>query len=343
MTRAPSETPPEAPAPESSTAGTPPCDEFTWIARLRPLTRGDPSALNLMDDAAVLPARPGFDLVLSKDAVVEGVHFLCGESPGGVARRLLRTALSDLAAKAADPCAYLLLTAWPPDHDSAWRDAFAAALAAEGEEFAVALIGGDTVATTGPLVCSATVLGWAPAGRAVLRSGAKAGHALVACGPVGDGWLGLRAARGEIVDPTGRLAAHYRAPRPLFALRDALRAHAAACADVSDGFLADALNIAAASGLGVEIDLEHLPLSAEARAWRDSQPDAAQAQLALASGGDDYGLVCAVDEAAADAFLADVRATGVPTERVGTFTAGAGLRVTWEGAPLAVDSLGWRH
>jgi thiamine-monophosphate kinase len=92
---------------------TTPPDEFAWIDSLRPLARGDPRALGLMDDAAVLPARPGFDLVVSVDAMIEGVHFLADEKPQTVARRLLRTSLSDLAAKAASPFAYFLTTAWP--------------------------------------------------------------------------------------------------------------------------------------------------------------------------------------------------------------------------------------
>src|SRR5579872_1305856 len=73
-------------------------DEFDWIAALRPLARSAP-ALGLMDDTAILPSRPGFDLVISEDAMVEGVHFLAGEDAAIVARRLLRTNVSDLAAK----------------------------------------------------------------------------------------------------------------------------------------------------------------------------------------------------------------------------------------------------
>ena len=146
-----------------------PPDEFAWIARLRPLTLGDPRALALMDDAAVLPGRPGFDLVISNDAMVEQVHFLAGESPGLVARRLIRAALSDLAAKAAEPFGYLLLTAWPADRDGAGREAFAQGLARDGEAFGVALLGGDTVSIPGPLTLCATVLGWAQAGAAVLH------------------------------------------------------------------------------------------------------------------------------------------------------------------------------
>ncbi len=318
-------------------------DEFDWIASLRPLSRGDPSALSLMDDAAILPARPGFDLVISADAMVEGVHFIAGEAPQIVAKRLLRTALSDLAAKAASPFGYLLMTAWPADRDAAWRQAFKEGLAEDGAFFAVNLLGGDTVATSGPLTLSATVLGWAPAGAAVLRSGARPGDALIVCGAIGDGWLGLRAARGEIVDPGGRLAGRYRLPVPLFGLSEALRAYARAAADVSDGLLADAEHIAEASGLGVRLDLAGMPLSAEGRVWLDAQPDRAAAILALAAGGDDYALVCAVDPGREAAFRAAVQAAGALVASVGAFESGSDFEVSLGGVPVSADRRGWRH
>ena len=88
-------------------------DEFETIARLlRPLARA-PEALGLEDDAAAIPSRPGQDLVVSKDAMVDGVHFLEGDPLDLVARKLLRTNLSDLAAKGAEPYGYFLAVAWP--------------------------------------------------------------------------------------------------------------------------------------------------------------------------------------------------------------------------------------
>ena len=321
----------------------PPPDEFTWIAALRPLARGDPRALDLRDDAAIIPARPDFDLVVSKDALVEGVHFLVGEAPDIIARRLLRTALSDLAAKAAEPFGYFLMTAWPADRDQAWRDGFARGLAADGQAFGVALLGGDTVSTPGPFTVSATVMGWAPQGRAVLRSGARAGDLIVVCGAIGDGSLGLRAARGELADPQGVLATRYRLPQPLLSLRQALLDHVHAAADVSDGLIADAGHVADASGLGLTIHLDQLPLSTEGSAWLAAQPDAAAASVVLATGGDDYALVCAVAPTAAQAFSAAVEARGIPAAVVGAFDAKSGIRVSHAGAPVAVAQPGWRH
>jgi thiamine-monophosphate kinase len=303
-----------------------PADEFETIARLlRPLTRGAPEALGLLDDAAVLAGRPGFDLVITKDALVEGVHFLPGDPLDLVARKLLRVNLSDLAAKAAEPFGYLLAIAWPKGAD---REAFARGLAEDGEAFGLALLGGDTVATPGPLTASVTMLGWVPDGGMVKRSGARPGDLLAVSGVIGDGWLGLKAAKGEIED--AGLADRYRLPRPRLDLREALRgAHAAA--DVSDGLLADAGHVALASGCGVHIDLERLPLSAPARRWLDSQADAEAALLALASGGDDYEIVCAAP-GELDGFTV-----------VGSFGEGAGATVSLHGKALAPQRLGYRH
>jgi len=318
-------------------------DEFAWIARLAPLTRGDRRALNLADDAAVVPGRPGHDLVVSKDAMVEGVHFPPHERPDLIARRLLRTNLSDLAAKAAEPFGYLLMTAWPEDRSWADRDAFIRGLAEDGETFNISLLGGDTVRTAGPFTLSATVLGWCPEGRAVLRSGARAGDAAVALGAIGDGWLGLKAVRGEVADPGGHLADHYRLPRPLLELRTLLRDLARASADVSDGLLADAGHIASASGVGLTLQLEHLPLSANATDWCDAQTDQEAARLALATGGDDYALVCAVHPADEGALRTGAAQLGIAAARVGVFEALAGVRVTLRGQALQVERTGWRH
>jgi len=185
----------------------PGADEFGEIERLfRPLTRGAPGALDLLDDAAVVPSRPGYDLVITKDALVEGVHFLRGEAPDLVARKLLRVNLSDLAAKAAEPFGCLLAVAWPANADARYRERFAMGLAADLESYDVHLLGGDTVVTEGPFTTSLTALGWAPKGRMVRRSGARPGDRLLVSGTIGDGALGLAAAQGAIPDTDGFLA-----------------------------------------------------------------------------------------------------------------------------------------
>lgn len=310
-------------------------DEFGQIARLyRPLTRGAPEALDLLDDAAVIPSRPGFDLVVTKDAMVEGVHFLPGEAPELIARKLLRVNLSDLAAKGAEPYGYFLATAWSPSFDWTARQAFAAGLATDGEAFGLTLLGGDTVSTPGPLTLSLTMLGWVPTGRMVRRAGAKPGDLVLVSGAIGDGWLGLAAARGELADADGYLAGRYRLPEPRLELREVLRAHASAAADVSDGLIADAGHIARASDVGLLLDLNHLPLSASARVWLDGQPDRATALVALATGGDDYEVVCTAPRSA-------VAALGLTV--IGEVVAGSGVEVAIGGRAIIVADGGWRH
>jgi thiamine-monophosphate kinase len=307
-------------------------DEFGEIARLfRPLTRGAPGAFDLRDDAALAPQRPGFDLVVTKDAIVEGVHYLPGEAPELVGRRLARVNLSDLAAKGAEPCAAFLAVAWPKAFTDADRTAFAAGLGADLREAGVSLLGGDTVVTPGPLTASLTALGWVPQGRMVLRSGARPGDRLMVSGHIGDAWLGLRAARGEIEDPGGYLVGRYRLPTARLDLRGLVLEHATAAADVSDGLIADAGHIAEASGVRMVLDLGRVPLSAPARAWLDLQPDRERALVALASGGDDYEIV-ATSPVAAPGFTV-----------IGEVVEGQGIEVRLDGRAVEAGAGGWRH
>ncbi len=323
-------------------------DEFRSIADLfRPLTFGAPEALNLMDDAAVIPPRPGFDLIVTKDAMVQGVHFLPGDAPDLVARKLLHVNLSDLAAKAAEPYAYFLAVAWPDTLDQAWRTAFADGLRQDQQTFGLKLLGGDTVSTPGPLTLSATMLGWAPSGGMVKRSGAEAGDVVMVSGTIGDGWLGLAAAKDDLQETSDAasayLAQRYRLPEPRMELTPVLRRHATAAADVSDGLLADAGHIGEASGLGVEISLDRLPLSAAGATWLDDQPNRADALLQLAVGGDDYEIVCTVKPAAVGAAILEAKAVGAPLTPVGRMTAEVGVKALFQNQTLKISKTGWTH
>ena len=310
-----------------------PGDEFSEIARLfRPLTRGAPGAFDLLDDAAVVPQRPGFDLVVTKDAIVEGVHFPAGEQADLIARKLVRVNLSDLAAKAAEPFGCFLAVAWPAAFGPIERQAFADGLGEDLGRFGLALLGGDTVATPGPLTASLTALGWVPAGQMIRRAGASVGDRVAVSGTIGDAVLGLAAVRGEIEDPHGRFAARYRLPQPRLDLREALRAAAHAAADVSDGLIADAGHIAKASGTGIRIDLDALPLSPEAGVWLRSQPDRQAGLVRLATGGDDYEVVAAFGGAAPPGFSV-----------CGEIVSEPGLDVRLDGRRVEVAQGGWRH
>lgn len=318
-----------------------PVDEFDFIARLmKPLTRGAPEALGLLDDAAAIPPRPGFDLIVTTDMIVEGVHFLPSDPLDLVARKLLRVNLSDLAAKAAEPYGWFLSVSWPKRCGWAEREAFAHGLGEDQDAFGLKLLGGDTTSTPGPLTASATLMGWAPSGQARLRGAARAGDVVLVSGVVGDGWLGLKAAEGEIEAP-GALQ-RYRLPEPRLSLRGALAA-AHACADVSDGLLADAGRIAIASGLCAEIELERLPLSEDGLRHVAGAPDRPAALVELASGGDDYELVCTAAPERAEHVIAAAAEAGVRMTVVGRMVEGQGVRASVDGRDVTPPRLGYRH
>lgn len=306
-------------------------EEARLIDALRTLAT-HPGARELRDDAAVLPAPLGRDLVLTHDMIVEGVHFLPGDPPGDVAWKLLAVNLSDLAAKAAEPLGVLLgygLTGAPE-----WDAAFIAGLGRALSHFGVPLLGGDTVAQPGgnARVLGLTAIGQTPPGGAPDRRGAKAGDLLFVTGPIGDAGLGLRIARGEIEGPR-RLLKAFRLPAPRLAEGRMLGPIAHAMADVSDGLLIDAQRIADASGLAVMIDLDRLPLSAEARGFGEDRP----ARLAAATAGDDYQLLCAVPPEACGAASAIAVA-------IGRFDSGTGLHIRdRDGAVPLPPALGYQH
>ena len=323
-------------------------DEFEQIARLyRPLTEGSPEALGLLDDVAVLPSRPGFDLVLTTDAMVAGVHFLADDPLDLVARKLLRANLSDLAAKAAEPHGYLLTVAWPPGVGFEARSRFAVGLAQDQAAFGVRLLGGDTVSTAGPLTVSLMLLGWTPTGRLVSRAGARPGDAVLVSGTIGDAGLGLQALTGGLPGlgqaERDELVTRHRLPTPRLALREALRDYVTASADVSDGLLADAGHIGEASGLGMAIRLDQLPLSTAAAAWLGRQPDAAAGRLALATAGDDYEVVCTVPASQVDAFTAAAELSGTPVTVIGEVCEHSGVTATFKGEPVPIARRGWTH
>jgi thiamine-monophosphate kinase len=314
--------------------------EFEFIARcLRPLAT-TAGALDLTDDAALLDPAPGQQLVLTKDAIVAGVHFLPDDPPGQIAQKLLRVNLSDLAAMGAAPLGYLLALARARETGDDWLAEFCAGLAADNGTFAIALLGGDTVSTPGPLTLSLTAIGEVPAGSALLRSGAQPGDDLWVSGTLGDAALGLQVLQGELeVAQAARdyLIERYRLPRPRLALGHALRGIASAAIDVSDGLIADLGHILDVSRVGAAVHAGALPLSDAVRRL----PGERDAAL---SGGDDYELLFTASPTRRDEIAALARRLDLPLTRIGTIRADRGLHVLDEkGQELRVRKAGWQH
>ena len=309
--------------------------EFGLISRhFRPLA-GE-GGLALLDDAALMTPPPGRQLVLTADAMVAGVHFLPDDPAETIGRKLLRVNLSDLAAMAAVPLAYLMTVSAPRETPESWFAAFAAGLAADQSLFGIKLLGGDTTSTPGPVSLSLTCIGHVAPGQALLRTGASAGDEIWVTGTIGDGALGLAALRGQVPDPEGWLARRYRLPQPRVGL--ALHGIASAGMDISDGLVQDLGHLCGLASLGAQIVAAQVPLSQAAAAagpsWRE----------ACLTGGDDYELLLAVPPARAAA-LQDIAASqGIPVSRIGAFGPGAGVVVLNEqGVPLEISRAGWSH
>jgi thiamine-monophosphate kinase len=314
--------------------------EFAFIARrLRPLATAE-GALGLSDDAALLDPTPGRQLVLAKDAMVAGVHFLPDDPPALIARKLLRVNLSDLAAMGAAPLGYLLALARSKEITDDWLAEFCAGLAADNAEFKIALLGGDTVSTPGPLTLSLTALGEVPKGAALLRRGARPGDDVWVSGSLGDAALGLKVLQGRIEAPAaGRayLIDRYRLPQPRLALGQALRGVASAAIDVSDGLMADLGHILEVSGVGAKLRVDALPLSPAAR-------DLQGARDAALAGGDDYELLFTAPAGQRGEIEALARRLDLALTCIGRIRTEPGLDVLDEaGSVLQVPKAGWQH
>ncbi len=297
-----------------------------------------PEGLGLKDDAAHFSPPPGFDLIVTKDAMVEGVHFPDGEYGAQIAERLLRVNLSDLAAKGASPRGYLLSLAWPRHLPVYSIEAFAKGLKSIQKKFALSLWGGDTVATPGPLVISATLIGVCPEGMACKRFGAKPDDDIWVTGHIGKGFVGL----SSLSHPKGpqRPRDYFYKPAPRLELQRILRAWANASIDVSDGFVADLDHLAKASHLAMSVEVsDHLwpsEISEKSLALPETVPS-------LLTHGDDYEILFtahadqrALIHEACETFL-------FPVTRIGKCHLGEGVSVTYKGKKLKFEQTGYSH
>ena len=313
-----------------------PSPEDSLIVRyFKPLAT-DPGAFDLTDDAAILKSS-GDDIVVTTDAIVEGVHFLPNDPPDTIARKALRVNLSDLAAKGATPAGFVLTLALR-DADDAWLAPFARALGEDAATFGCPLLGGDTVSTPGPLMISITAFGRVLPGRMVRRSGAEPGDRVAVSGRIGDSALGLDILKGAAVAAVlagdeaavESLIGRYRIPQPRVGLAQAIRDHASAAMDVSDGLAGDLKKLCSASGVSAVIDVQSIPLSAPAKTLLKCGVATIEAIL---SGGDDYEILCTVPENRFEAFEQAADRAGIQMTSIGSVIAGSS-------APTFIDALG---
>jgi thiamine-monophosphate kinase len=322
--------------------------EFDLIARyFAPLAANAPGALGLKDDACTFVPPAGSELVFTTDALIANIHFLRTDPPDLIARKMLRVNLSDLAGKGAQPLGYLMTTAFDDAADETWLSKFVAGLAEDQAEFGIALWGGDTVATPGPLSLTATLIGAVPRGRALRRGGARPGDRVLVTGTIGDGFFGLAAHRGELgeLDAAERqfLAQRYLVPQPRVALGRALAEQGLVHAgmDVSDGLAADLAHMCRASGCGAEIQVARVPLSDAVAELVARDPALIGSAL---SGGDDYEILLAVPPDRVPDVVEAARKSGTAISDVGLFRAETSVDfIDRDGEPVLLGKPGFTH
>jgi len=298
--------------------------EFDLIDRYfkRPARR---SPLGAGDDCALLAPKPGMQLAVSTDMLVEGRHFLSTADPFKLGHKALAVNLSDLAACGAAPLAFTLALALP-EANEAWLAPFARGLLALADEFQCELVGGDT--TRGPLNICITVFGEVPAGQALLRSGARAGDDVYVSGTLGDARLALEVFRGGLSVPASAFElarARMEQPTPRVALGQALRGIATAAIDVSDGLLGDLGHVLQQSQVGARIDVDAafgLLATSNAAGLQAER----QFEFVLA-GGDDYELAFTAPAAQRGAVEAAAQESGTVVTRIGQIEAELGVRL----------------
>jgi thiamine-monophosphate kinase len=329
--------------------------------------------LGVGDDAALLECPPGHELVASLDTLVEGRHFLADSPARSVGHRSLAVNITDLAAMGARP-ARALLARTMPRVDESWLADFASGFSKLALVHDVALVGGNT--TSGPLCISVQILGHVPEGKALRRSGGKAGDILFVSGTPGDAAAGLAlelrtTANAASAVPVSRHAplhrgstAHARAdatgaaratadgtdaggylrerflfPTPRVELGLRLRQIASACIDVSDGLFGDAAKLATASGCGLEISFEDVPASTQ---LVETHGEERARELAL-TGGEDYELCFSVSAASVAALERELPPKEWGYRRVGVLTTGSEHTLRRAGIVTRFSHSGFDH
>jgi thiamine-monophosphate kinase len=326
--------------------------EFDFIARTRRRAErllagaGDQLVRGIGDDAAVFRSRAGRDYVVTADLLVEDVDFFRRiAEPAALGHKSLAVSLSDVAAMGARPRFALLSLGIPQTTwETSFLDDFYDGFLALAGEHNVALVGGDVSRSPDRIVIDSIVVGEVESGRAVLRSGARAGDQIFVTGALGGAAAGLRLLERSLTlteDLTHELPPEYeevaaRQTRPLprveWGARVGEAGLATAMIDLSDGLSSDLAHLCRESGVGATIDWSQIPVHAALKSSSGLADNsfthtvvADAHQLAL-HGGEDFELLFTVHPR--DLLKLPRELGGVPVTRVGEIAeAGQGLKL----------------
>jgi len=289
--------------------------------RQRRAWEGHPVVAGIGDDCAILEMTAGHEALVTTDFSLEGVHFRREWLPAReIGRRCLLRGLSDIAAMGGEPLAAFLSLALPRSVEQRWLDGFLVGLLKLAQRYGVALAGGDVAQSPGAVLADIVVVGQAPKGKALRRSGARVGDGIYVTGALGRSASELKAFRGR-----GR-PRHVSLAEPRVEQGQKLRGVASACIDVSDGLSTDLRHICEESGVGAVVEAEAVPVA-----------QGATLQDAL-HGGDDYELLFTSAKPVPE------KAAGVTITLIGEIVRGRKLElVDVAGKRKPFEEKGWEH
>lgn len=314
--------------------------EFSFIDELlKPVSLKSPQVLfGIGDDAAGLRIPEGFDLLVSTDTLVSGVHFLPHWDPYDIAYKAVMVNVSDMAAMAAQP-AWVTLALTLPEMNQDWLQAFVKGLKEALHTWSIDLIGGDT--TKGPLSITLTIMGLAPQNQALRRSGAKAGDIILVTGTLGAAALAVSFLEKKDLPPKDKKILMHKLlhPKPRIDYLELLRSFATAAIDISDGLSADLNHLCVASGVGACLDEKAIPLHPLVTHYLQEQ-----AVDFVLSGGDDYELCYTVPASKLNQFGEALKLRNLQSYPIGVIEEGSGLRMqTAPGLIKHLTPAGYTH
>lgn len=285
-----------------------------------PITRKE-VVFGIGDDAACLNIPKGFNLLVSTDTLVSGIHFLPEWDPYDIACKSVMVNVSDMAAMAAEPC-YVTLALTLPELNDSWLKAFTNGLKDSLNRFNIDLIGGDT--THGPLAITLTIMGLAPHKKAVKRSGAKSGNAIMVSGLLGGAALAVQSLNDPDISSQDKVILMNKLlhPNPRVDLIELIRNYATSAIDISDGLSADLNHICVASGVAASLDRALIPVHPLLNKYLGAQA----VDLAL-TGGDDYELCFTVASEKKAQFIKELNKLKLECYPIGIIEDGAGLKI----------------
>jgi len=323
-------------------------DEFSIISKyIAPLASDEKGAFGLKDDAAIIPLpKNGYQQVVTKDAILEGTHFLHDTNPRDIAYKILGINLSDIASMGAEAKYYFMSAILNKTCDEEWISNFTNQLSILQSQYNITLMGGDTIFHDGKINLSLTMIGEVKPENILLRSGAKVGDNIYVTGTIGDSAIGLYILQNEefvtnnLID-TDYLISRYLKPQPRTDIATLINKFASSATDISDGLMADMENICKASNVGAEILEDRIPVSNEANMVLSVNNDLHEL---VYSGGDDYELLFTVSDEFEEEMLANIKLDDHQITRIGQIVEG-GESVLLNSSGVIIDLVnkGYTH